>query len=528
MAPPKARNRDGSRQCSDAPVDDTGAAISVSHTAYACKSKAGKAGWHSCLADRHKLLQPVGSRRLNPDLFPAVPRPILQHSAIATLTFALLVPGALAAESTAVLRARIAALEQELAAAQAALAAAESREDPGPVPDSPEPVQSPPEGMHIGPFRIGGAIRANFVLGDYPGGGTGPNRGGHGGDFALDTFRINVGFNEGPWSGALEYRWYSGYNFLHTGWLGVDLGEAGKLQAGVTRVPFGPGPYGNSASWFFDQHYYVGLADDMDLGIVLTRSFGKITLDLGVFAGSEGNWRGTSLDSARYSYDPVRWHLAVNPDGTVDFSAPPNGFRERLQLNARAIASLSDAPVPTDIGISLQYGRLKGVGTENADHVAASIHMVNTVNGLTLGTQLTWYDYDISATNPWGSSELLPMGAYDFAWPVAARAWIPSVSLRYHHEPAGIPWLDSVTPYIEYSSIVKRATGFNDSELFVLGAAWAAGGWYVYTDFAWSNGNLFVGSRGDNYGRFDSVGDFGVNGNNRWNRRFNINFGYYF
>lgn len=148
----------------------------------------------------------------------------------------------------------------------------------------------------------------------------------------------------------------------------------------------------------------------MDLGIKYTTTFENVTIDLAYYISSEGSWRGSSRDSARYSYDVVRWNLAVNPDGTVDFDAPTNGFRESHQLNA--------------------------------------------------------------------------------------RAWIPSVSLSYFHETANIPWLDSVTPYVEYSSIMKRAAGFNDSALFILGAAWARGGWYIYTDFAYSNGNYFVGDDG--------------------------------
>jgi hypothetical protein len=121
------------------------------------------------------------------------------------------------------------------------------------------------------------------------------------------------------------------------------------------------------------------------------------------------------------------------------------------------------------------------------------------------------------------------MGAYDFAWPAATDAWIPAVSLSYLYETNRIPWLDSVRPYVEYSNIIKLDSDYNNSELFILGAAWARGGWYIYTDAAWSTGNYFVGDKGDNYGNiFDGVGDFGVNGNDRRNFRFNINFGYYF
>ncbi len=119
------------------------------------------------------------------------------------------------------------------------------------------------------------------------------------------------------------------------------------------------------------------------------------------------------------------------------------------------------------------------------------------------------------------------MGAYDFAWPIATEAWIPAASLSYYHETTGTAWLDYVIPYIEYSSIVKSESDFNNSNLFILGTAWARGGWYIYTDFSFSDGNLFVGSDGDDFGS-NEVGDFGTDGNDRWNTRFNINFGYYF
>jgi len=54
-----------------------------------------------------------------------------------------------------------------------------------------------------------------------------------------------------------------------------------------------------------------------------------------------------------------------------------------------------------------------------------------------------------------GTDKLIPMGAYDFAWPVAAKAWVPAVSLSYRYETSQIPWLDYVLPYLGYSSIVK-------------------------------------------------------------------------
>jgi hypothetical protein len=383
--------------------------------------------------------------------------------------------------------------------------------------------------IKVGPLTIGGAIRANYVLGDYPNRGQGPSRGGNGGNFELDTFRINMDLKYEQLVGKLEYRWYNGYNFVHTGWLGWDFDDGSQIQVGINRVPFGPGPYGVSQSWFFDQHYYVGLSDDMDLGVKYVTSIDNWDFDIAYYARSEWNGNGTSHDSARYSYDPVVWNAALAPDGSVDFSALPNGYQERNQFNLRAIYNVDQSAVDTALGVSLQYGQLDGRRADDGDHWAASVHMTNSWNNWLLATQLTRYQLNIDDDNPLGTDELLPMGAYEFAWPVATDAWLPAISLSYLYETNQIPWLDSVRPYVEYSSIIKEDGDFNDSQLAILGAAWARNGWYIYTDLAFSDGNYFVGDKGDNYGNIvDGVGDFGVNGNDDWNYRFNINFGYYF
>ena len=393
----------------------------------------------------------------------------------------------------------------------------------------PEPAK-----FKVGPVTIGGAMRVNYVLGSYTNGDSGPNRGGNGGNVELDTFRINLALDYENILGKLEYRWYpagtgKNYNFLHTGWLGYRFQDESHVEVGVNRVPFGPGPYGVSQSWFFDQHYYVGLSDDMDLGIKYVTAIDNWALDVAYYAASEGSYFGRSENSARYSYDAVKWRESIDEDGNVTYGGEKNGYSERNQFNVRAIYSFTDAAIPTDLGVSLQYGQLKGQRADDGSHWAASAHMVNQIGDFKLATQLTRYQIDIDRHNPWGTDKLIPMGAYDFAWPVATEAWIPAVSLSYKYETGQIPWLDYVLPYLEYSSIVKDESDFNDSQMWTLGAAWARGSWYIYSDLVYSNGNYFVGDDGDDYSSVaNGVGDFGVNGNDKWNYRFNINFGYYF
>ncbi len=414
----------------------------------------------------------------------------------------------------------LATAKEAASAAQEQAARAEAELDSR---GEPEPAK-----IQVGPVTVGGAMRVNYILGSYPGGGSGPSRGGNGGNFELDTFRINLALDYDQLIGKAEYRWYNGYNFIHTGWLGYRFEDGSEVQVGVNRVPFGPGPYGVSQSWFFDQHYYVGLADDMDLGLKYSTELANWDLDFAYFFSSEWNGNGTSADSARYGYDAVTWRSGLDDDGNL-ISAPLNGYEERNQFNIRAIYGLDDIAVPTDLGISLQYGQLRGKDADDGHHWAASVHMVNQIGNFRLATQLTRYEMDIDSDNPLGTDELIPMGAYDFAWPVATKAWVPAISLSYKYETQQIPWLDYVLPYLEYSNIVKDEGDYNDSQMWTLGAAWASGSWYIYSDLVYSNGNYFIGDDGDDYSNiFNGVGDFGLTGNDKWNYRFNINLGYYF
>lgn len=420
---------------------------------------------------------------------------------LAAVSVIFIFGGTATAQTAENLQEKIARLESELSSARAELQQMKKAQKAA--------ENKPSDKIVFGPLKVGGAIRANYVIGDYRGGST-PSRGGHGGDFELDTFRINLGLNYKQLIGKAEYRFYDGYNFLHTGWLGFKFDNGSQIQAGVNRVPFGPGAYGISQSWFFDQHYYVGLTDDMDLGAKFTMPVGDLTIDAAYYCGGEGSWRGGSNDSVRYSYD------VVDETGI--------GYEDSHQANLRAIYSFSDWVVKTDLGTSLQYGILESNGPQSdGEHYAASVHMVNKWNNWRLASQLTYYKYDIdSYTNQSGTTtdKLVDMGAFAYAYPVAAQAYIPGVSLSYHLDTPFIGWLDYVVPYVEYSTIIKEEDSFNDSELVTVGMAWASGGWYCYTECAWSNGNYFVGN--------DTFTEFGANPNDEWQYRFNINLGYYF
>ena len=197
------------------------------------------------------------------------------------------------------------------------------------------------------PVRIGGALGIHYAYGDYSHDGSFARRNEDLGDVDLDIFRLNADIDSGNLIGRIEYRWYDAYSMMHTAWLGYESERYGTFKAGIVRVPFGPGPYGVSTSWFFDQHYYVGLSDDMDLGVRWSKSFGDLSVDLAYYVEDEGEWDGSSRDSTRYSYDLVTWDEQVDEMGNVTFGVG----RERVR-GGRAVEPAPD----------LRYGELRDTG----------------------------------------------------------------------------------------------------------------------------------------------------------------------
>lgn len=242
------------------------------------------------------------------------------------------------------------------------------------------------------------------------------------------------------------------------------------------------------------------------------------------------------MNSSRYGYDVVKWEETTDAEGNVSWGESENGFDEQHQFNLRAIYSFADI---ADVGVSLQFGLLNGTNVgedETGNHYALSAHMKNSLANFTLYSQFTYYSHNISDDIQWKTGDLIPMGAYNFAWPVASEGMIPALSLRYEGIPTdSISWLNSVTPYVEWSTIIKSVEDFNDSTLVTIGASWTVrDALYIYSDIGLSNGNSFVGNRTEDgekegYGNiYTGAGDVGANGNNAWNWRLNFNFGYYF
>ena len=138
--------------------------------------------------------------------------------------------------------------------------------------------------------------------------------------------------------------------------------------------------------------------------------------------------------------------------GRLNGARVKTGYDEQHQINLRGIYSIGKT---ADVGVSIQYGLLKaaeGMDDDGANHYALSAHMKNVFSDFTLYSQFSYYAHNIADETPWGTGDLIPMGGYDFAWPIASKGLVPGLSLRYGGiDASGISWVNSVTPYLEWS-----------------------------------------------------------------------------
>jgi len=361
-------------------------------------------------------------------------------------------------------------------------------------------------------LHVGGALRLNAFYKSWD-----QENKDLGGDFAFDTFRINV---DGSFQGigvSAEYRFYQGYNMLHHGYFDYVFKDSTALVVGVSRVPFGLLPYA-SHNWFFNITYYLGLEDDYDAGVKVVLPGENLNLAFAFYKTDEGSYTGDSIDSARYSYDVV--HTDENELGYAGVLGPRTNS-EVNQLNARAAYTLRHGGrSSTELGVSAMYGGLyNSTTTDTGRHWAGALHLNGNYGRFNV--MLEALSYGFEPENPAGQDDrFIVKGAYDAPYKVASEGSIYMANIAYTL-PIKNKTFDSITFYNDFSYLKKSEDSFTDSAQNVLGALVAAGRLVTYIDAAFGKNHPWIGP---DYGRALAEGDSGAG----WELRFNINIGYYF
>ncbi|AQQ72277.1 hypothetical protein SMSP2_02659 [Limihaloglobus sulfuriphilus] len=362
------------------------------------------------------------------------------------------------------------------------------------------------DGLYVGPLRVGGAFRLNYVYKDWDE--TYKDLG----EFAFDTARINLDLEDENVIGSFEYRFYRDkfsdghdYNMLHHGWLGWQE-EYWNIKLGVHRVPFGILPYA-SHNWFFQLPYYVGLEDDYDLGAKYETWKDGWNFQAAYYVSDEGSWNGDSEDSARYSYDLVKENGAGN--------------EEQNQGNLRLTHTWQHSEdCSTELGGSLQAG---GVHNDNTDdhgtHYAAAVHLNGNYGRWNTMLEALYYKYDVDGDPVLDDKDYVLVGAYDYPYQIAAEAAIYSAGVSYTF-PVNLGPVKSMTLYNDFSIMTKSKSDFSDTLQNVVGCSFAVNKFFVYVDVASGKNNPWLGGPWNN-----GLSNGGKKG---WSTRFNVNIGYYF
>ncbi len=230
-------------------------------------------------------------------------------------------------------RRRLGELEKEVRELRASLPL-----KPGKEVSELEPAEKPEKAV-----RVGGAVRVNYYWKDFDEGLRERQ-----GDAGLELFRLNLDGSKNDVLVSAEYRWYTYFDAIHHAWAGADLRDGGRVQAGVTRAPFGLLPYAAHNYWF-GVPYFIGLGDDYDLGVKYLRQPGAWDFRAAFFKNGE---LGDPANLNRYSLDVV----SVGADSDAGLEEDRN--RETNQVNARVAYTFGkDTFCPAEAGISGQWGQ---------------------------------------------------------------------------------------------------------------------------------------------------------------------------
>ncbi len=357
-------------------------------------------------------------------------------------------------------------------------------------------------------FKFGGALRFNYRFMNWSNEEYARINKAQGGEFLLDTYRINVNGSYKSLRMSLEYRFYSGYNMLHHGYFAYDFDKNNEIQLGITKAPFGILPYA-SHNWFFSIAYYIGLEDNYAAGLKYIHKNGPLNIQFAFYKNSGGNYIGNSTSSSRYSYDIV-------PNAGSDLLSYN---RETNQINARLTYAIIHGELGnTTVGVSGMYGGLYNSKIDKMGYQSAfGLHL----NGKYGRWNLMAFVYVMNDAPEYSANEnknIVVMGAYDFPFAVAKKGILYSAEIAYK---IPVNWgpITGLTLYNDFSMFDKDQNNFHTTYHNITGVAIAAGNLYTYIDYANGINNPWLG-------QFKGLAQ-GVK-NAKWKTRFNINFGFYF
>ena len=343
-------------------------------------------------------------------------------------------------------------------------------------------------------IKLGGAVRVNYAYRDYD-----KANKDKGGDFYFDMAAIKFDGKQGDWGLSAEYRFTSGTNYIKYGYGFYDINPDWQLQVGINKVPFGNRDFISNSYWF-GIPYYLGFEDDHDTGIKAVYDKNGWHTDLAFYKSAE---YGPS-ENKRYSTDIYT--------GTINGTEYAN--EETNQFNVRQTYTAEHEGGQTTIGGSVQYGQIYNSNLqENGDRYAVALHLDSTYKGWNLQLQAMQYEYDDKE-----HENTIGVSVVSWQYEIASKGQSYSANIA---KTFATDW-GSVKCYNDFGLMTPDVSdnSFDNSMQNVTGCAISAGPTYTMVDFVMGKNMTFSTANNDHVG-LPEMGD-------SWDKRVNINFGYYF
>ncbi|WP_238480301.1 hypothetical protein [Mangrovibacterium lignilyticum] len=363
-------------------------------------------------------------------------------------------------------------------------------------------------------FKVGGALRFNVFAKSWVNNKTQP-------EFTLDTWRLNVDGSQGGVDFSFEYRFYPtfGTHFIHHGWLGYAVSDDLYVKLGVVQVPFGITKYA-SHSWWFQGQYYFGLEDDYDIGIKFDYAgIEKLDLSFAYFRQAEPEGPVAGGDVTYGNAGPGRYSYDITPGvGRIGSEQVDAHIRELNQFNARAAYHVNES---LEFGASAQVGGIyNSVLDQSETSTAFALHMVaNWGKGWNFKGSFINYNYKAKSDDG-RMLDIVQMGAYGTPYDIAAKANAYSAGIAKSFD-VDLGPIKNIQAYVDYTLMDKIESEYANVHHLIPGILVSAGPVYTYIDYAMGKNQPWLTP---SFGEGMGVGDADA----EWQKRFNINIGYYF
>ncbi|MDZ7826886.1 MAG: hypothetical protein U5R48_13825 [Gammaproteobacteria bacterium] len=268
---------------------------------------------------------------------------------------------------------------------------------------------------------------------------------------------------------------------LRYGWLGYRFEDDSELQVGIHQVPFGLTPYASHNAWF-GVPYYVGLADDYDMGIQYRREDGPWSTRLAFYKNEELN-----NSTATWTATRSTWCSGRRPAERGDQPAqrprrlhPGQGHRLRDRAGRLRHSGRScTMPPPTSAAIT---------GRQPCTSTAAAA--AGTCSCRASATQ-----YDPVRIPAGVTATAVRVGAFEGSYEIASEADMVSRQHRLQLPRRPGTWIDQHYLLQRLLAVCSRTAGdARDSQINTIGCAIGSGPLFTYVDYILANNMAFFGN----------------------------------